>query len=243
MEALRGLLVPLLLPDSCFEELVLRLHLLHVPCLKILLSKALGYAIVAGSVLVKLPQLLKVWGARSGAGLSLPSLGLELLALGGSVSYGWARGFPFSAWGEALFLLLQTLTLLFLIHHFGGHTGQGLLLVSAYGGVLGALLSPLTPLQVPTVLQAANLPLVVLSRLLQAVANHRQGHTGQLSGVTTGLLLGGALARVFTSLQETGDLLLALTFATSAACNALLLAQLLYYGGGPKGPSPRPKAD
>ncbi|XP_063997130.1 mannose-P-dolichol utilization defect 1 protein isoform X1 [Pogoniulus pusillus] len=124
MEALRGLLVPLLLPDSCFEELVLRLHLLHVPCLKILLSKALGYAIVAGSVLVKLPQLLKVWGARSGAGLSLPSLGLELLALGGSVSYGWARGFPFSAWGEALFLLLQTLTLLFLIHHFGGHTGQ-----------------------------------------------------------------------------------------------------------------------
>ncbi|XP_068026421.1 mannose-P-dolichol utilization defect 1 protein isoform X2 [Melanerpes formicivorus] len=206
MAALRGLLVPLLLSENCFDELVLNLHLLHVPCLKILLSKALGYAIVAGSLIVKLPQLLKVWGARSGAGLSLPSLGLELLALGGSVSYGWARGFPFSAWGEALFLLLQTLTLLFLIQHFGGHSRQGLVLVSSYLLVLGALLSPLTPLAVPTALQAANLPLVVLSR-------------------------------------ETGDLLLALTFATSAACNAVLLAQLLYYGGGPKAPSPRTKAD
>ncbi|XP_069738590.1 mannose-P-dolichol utilization defect 1 protein, partial [Phaenicophaeus curvirostris] len=75
MEALRPLLVPYFVPDSCFEELCLRLHLLHVPCLKILITKVLGYAIVAGSVLVKLPQVLKVWGARSGAGLSPTALG------------------------------------------------------------------------------------------------------------------------------------------------------------------------
>ncbi|XP_030354510.1 uncharacterized protein LOC115613324 isoform X1 [Strigops habroptila] len=34
-----------------------------------------------------------------------------------------------------------------------------------------------------------------------------------------------------SSLQETGHLRLALTFATSAACNGLPLGQLLYYGG------------
>ncbi|XP_066065020.1 mannose-P-dolichol utilization defect 1 protein isoform X2 [Chamaea fasciata] len=70
------------------------------------------------------PQVLKVWGSRSGGGLSLPSVLLELLALGGSVGYGCARSFPFSAWGESLFLLLQTLALLFLILHFGGRTGR-----------------------------------------------------------------------------------------------------------------------
>lgn len=103
--------------------------------------------------LVKLPQVLKVVGARSGAGLSVPAVLLELLALGGTVAYGCARAFPFrwggrrggawlggayplvspltapppphSAWGEALFLLLQTLTIGFLIQHFGGHTGRG----------------------------------------------------------------------------------------------------------------------
>ncbi|GAB0201193.1 mannose-P-dolichol utilization defect 1 protein [Grus japonensis] len=240
MEAFRGWLVPFLLPERCFDELFLRLHLLHVPCLKILLSKAIGYAIVVGSVMVKLPQVLKVWGARSGAGLNVPSVLLELLALGGSVAYGCARAFPFSAWGESLFLLLQTLALLFLIQHFGGHTARGVLLVAGFGVLLGALLSPRAPPGLVTLLQAANVPIVILSRLLQAAANCRQGHTGQLSGVTTGLLLGGALARVFTSIQETGDALLALTFAASAACNGLLLAQLLYYGGGP---SPRPKGD
>ncbi|XP_071656291.1 uncharacterized protein [Patagioenas fasciata] len=142
MEALRAWLVPVLLPDRCFEELLLHRRLLHVPCLKILVSKALGYAIVGGSVLVKLPQVLKVWGARSGAGLSACAVGLELLALGGSVAYGTARGFPFSAWGESLFLLFQTLTLLFLILHFRGHTarapaGSDQSQAGAHGAALG----------------------------------------------------------------------------------------------------------
>uniref|UniRef100_A0A8C3UVY2 Uncharacterized protein n=1 Tax=Catharus ustulatus TaxID=91951 RepID=A0A8C3UVY2_CATUS len=48
---LRPLLVPFLLPEHCFDQFFLRFQLLDVPCLKILLSKALGYGIVAGSVL------------------------------------------------------------------------------------------------------------------------------------------------------------------------------------------------
>uniref|UniRef100_A0A8C9FN23 Uncharacterized protein n=1 Tax=Pavo cristatus TaxID=9049 RepID=A0A8C9FN23_PAVCR len=93
MEALRALLVPALLPEICFEAM--RERPLHVQCLKILLSKSLGYGIVVGSVLVKLPQLLKIYGARSGAGLSVGAVGLELLALGGSVAYSVRNGFPF----------------------------------------------------------------------------------------------------------------------------------------------------
>ncbi|XP_031468106.1 mannose-P-dolichol utilization defect 1 protein [Phasianus colchicus] len=101
MEALRALLVPALLPEICFEAM--RERPLHV----------------------KLPQLLKIYGARSGAGLSLGAVGLELLALGGSVAYSVGHGFPFSAWGEALFLLLQTLAIGFLILHYGGRTAGG----------------------------------------------------------------------------------------------------------------------
>uniref|UniRef100_A0A8C2SRL7 Uncharacterized protein n=1 Tax=Coturnix japonica TaxID=93934 RepID=A0A8C2SRL7_COTJA len=93
MEALRALLVPALIPEVCFEAMKERP--LHAQCLKILLSKGLGYGIVAGSAMVKLPQVLKLYGARSGAGLSLGAVGLELLALGGSVAYSVGHGFPF----------------------------------------------------------------------------------------------------------------------------------------------------
>lgn len=227
MEALRALLVPALLPELCFEAM--RERPLHVQCLKILLSKTLGYGIVLGSVMVKLPQVLKIYGARSGAGLSVGAVGLELLALGGSVAYSVTHGFPFSAWGEALFLLLQTLTIGFLILHYRGSTAWGLLLLLLYAVLLMALLSPWAPPALITALQAANVPCVVGGRLLQAAANHRQSHTGQLSAATTALLLAGSAARVFTAVHDTGDALLILTYTASAACNALLMGQILFY--------------
>ncbi|XP_030343173.1 choline transporter-like protein 5-B isoform X1 [Strigops habroptila] len=74
---------------------------------------------------MKLPQVLLVLGAPSGAGLSVPGVPLELLVLARSVAYGCSRAFPFSAWGEVLFLLLQTMTLGFLMQHLRGTREEG----------------------------------------------------------------------------------------------------------------------
>ncbi|XP_077171656.1 mannose-P-dolichol utilization defect 1 protein [Paroedura picta] len=231
--ALRGLLVPHLLPERCYDELFLRFNFLHIPCLKILISKGLGFAIVAGSLMVKLPQILKILGAKSAEGLSFNSILLELLAITGTMAYSIANSFPFSSWGEALFLMLQTVTIGFLVQHFEGHTGRGLSFLFLYFGALSFLLSPLSPLSLVTVLQASNMPAVIISKLLQAAANYRNGHTGQLSAITAFLLSAGSLARIFTSIQETGDPLMALTFVVSLACNGIITAQLLYYWNVP----------
>ena len=50
-------------------------------------------------------------------------------------------------------------------------------------------------------LQAANIPMIVVGKLIQAISNFRQGHTGQLSAITVFLLTAGSLARIFTSIQ------------------------------------------
>ncbi|XP_059126963.1 mannose-P-dolichol utilization defect 1 protein isoform X3 [Peromyscus eremicus] len=92
----KRVLVPILLPEKCYDQLFVQWDLLHVPCLKILLSKGLGLGIVAGSLLVKLPQILKILGAKSAEGLSLQSVMLELVALTGTVVYSIANNFPFS---------------------------------------------------------------------------------------------------------------------------------------------------
>ncbi len=64
---------------------------------------------------------------------------------------------------------------------------------------------------------------------MQAYTNYRNGDTGQLSAVTVFLLFLGAIARVFTSLQETGDLMFVLTFAVGATMNGVLALQIVYY--------------
>ncbi|XP_053118237.1 mannose-P-dolichol utilization defect 1 protein isoform X2 [Hemicordylus capensis] len=183
--------------------------------------------------MVKLPQIVKIMRAKSGEGLSFHSILLELLAITGTMAYSIANSFPFSAWGEALFLMLQTVAIGFLVQHFEGRTERGLAFLLAYAGALSLTLSPLTPSGVVTALQAFNMPAVVISRLLQAATNYRNGHTGQLSAVTACLLFAGSLARIFTSVQETGDALLALTYIVSSACNGIIMGQLLYYWNVP----------
>lgn len=226
---LKPVLVPLLLPEKCYDQIFVQWDLLHVPCLKILLSKGLGLGIVAGSLLVKLPQVFKILGAKSAEGLSLQSVMLELVALTGTMVYSITNNFPFSSWGEALFLILQTITIAFLVLHYRGQTVKGVAFLACYALVLLVLLSPLTPQAVVTLLQASNMPSVVVGRLLQAVTNYRNGHTGQLSAITVFLLFGGSLARIFTSIQETGDPLMAGTFVVSSLCNGLIAAQVLFY--------------
>ncbi|XP_071460178.1 mannose-P-dolichol utilization defect 1 protein isoform X1 [Marmota flaviventris] len=228
---LKRVLVPIFLPEECYDQLFVQWDLLHVPCLKILLSKGLGLAIVAGSLLVKLPQVFKILRAKSAEGLSLQSVMLELVALTGTMVYSITNNFPFSSWGEALFLMLQTITICFLIMHYRGQTvkGAGVAFLACYALVLLVLLSPLTPLVVITLLQASNVPAVVVGKLLQAATNYHNGHTGQLSAITVFLLFGGSLARIFTSIQETGDLLMAGIFVISSLCNGLIAAQVLLY--------------
>ncbi|KAM5215242.1 mannose-P-dolichol utilization defect 1 protein isoform 5-T5 [Hipposideros larvatus] len=93
---LKRVLVPILLPEKCYDQILVQWDLLHVPCLKILLSKGLGLGIVAGSLLVKLPQVFKILGAKSAEGLSVKSVMLELVALTGTMVYSIVNNFPFS---------------------------------------------------------------------------------------------------------------------------------------------------
>ena len=66
-------------------------------------------------------------------------------------------------------------------------------------------------------------------KLLQIVANFRNGHTGQLSFIMVLMLFLGAMARIFTTIQETGDKVMLVTFLVSTTLNATLVFQVLYY--------------
>uniref|UniRef100_A0A671T779 Mannose-P-dolichol utilization defect 1 protein homolog n=1 Tax=Sinocyclocheilus anshuiensis TaxID=1608454 RepID=A0A671T779_9TELE len=259
MDPFKDILVNYLMPEKCYDEFFLQFNLLHVDCLKIVISKGLGIGIILGSVLgmktptfiftthknpnnflltlmlcaclftVKLPQILKLIGAKSAEGLSFNSVLLELFAITGTMAYSIANSFPFSSWGEALFLMLQTVTIGFLIQHYGGNTIKGLGFLAVYCGLLAVVLSPVTPVSVVTTMQASNMPAIIFGRLIQAGTNYRNGHTGQLSAISVFLLFAGSLARIFTTVQETGDSLMAVTYIISSFCNGVIAAQVLYY--------------
>ncbi|XP_069776174.1 mannose-P-dolichol utilization defect 1b [Narcine bancroftii] len=232
-EILKTFLLNFLLSEKCYDVFFLEMNLLDVPCLKVLLSKILGLGIIAGSVMVKLPQIFKILRAKNAVGLSFKSVLLEMLSITGSMTYSIRNHFPFSSWGEAVFLMFQTLTIGFLIQHYSGRMQRGVVLLLVYFLLVGLLLSPITPLVGVAFLQALNTPAIMFSRVIQIVTNYRNGHTGQLSALTVFLLFAGSLARIFTSVQETGDQLMVLTYVVASTFNGIIAAQLLYYWSVP----------
>ena len=66
-------------------------------------------------------------------------------------------------------------------------------------------------------------------QMIQATANYKAGSTGQLSAVTIFMQTGGAVARIFTSMQETGDVMLVLIYVASSLSNGVICAQMIYY--------------
>lgn len=197
------------------------------------IHQGLGYGVVAGASVVKLPQLLKLASAGSAAGLSPLSAELEQAAYGIGAFYGLAHNLPFSAFGETCFLALQNLAILALVYHFNGTPARGafvaVLAAAAAAAFFGGKISKR---QIAAAYEGASL-LVIAARVPQIYSNFKSKATGQLSGITYGANALGALARVYTSLSagESG-LAMVRSYALGAALNSVILAQILVYGAG-----------
>ncbi len=83
-----------------------------------------------------------------------------------------------------------------------------------------------------SVLQAFTIPISLLSKVPQMLELHRRKAPGQLSSIVVFAQLLGTIARVFTTLTETDDMLLFWGFFLATGFNAVIAVQLLMYWNG-----------
>lgn len=178
---------------------------------------------------MKLPQIIKIYVNKSGAGISIISVTLDLTAITIYASYNFVKGYPFSAWGDSALLAIQTVIVGILVLYYQGLAVQSIGYLLVYLGACVLLMGGLTPVNVLWTMQGFNIPILLAGKLTQAYANFKNGHTGQLSAITLFMLFFGSLARIFTSIQETGDTMIIITYIASSFANTVLVVQLLYY--------------
>ena len=232
--------------------------LMDPACLKFLVSKVFGYGIVAGSTMVKVPQIQKIQKAGGVGGLSGSSIILETLSCIANVAYNFGLGYPFSVWGENFFLTLQNSAITALYFHYTCGIGSArFLATAAFFVVFGLVLyqRSLPDMHVPPALcgalgmpsctMTANdiggaLPILIMlfGRLPQIVQNQRQGHAGQLALITYLLNVAGSGARVFTVTQELDDKMALTSAVSSCLQNVVLVAQVWASPRPPLAPAP-----
>ncbi|KAF8135039.1 hypothetical protein EV363DRAFT_1322338 [Boletus edulis] len=186
---------------------------------------------------MKVPQLMLILSAKSARGISLPAYILETLAYAITTAYSYRNDFPFSTYGENLFLTLQNTLITFLIVYFPstplrkGQNIAGRLALTAVGTVVSALALYAVPKEAMALFQLATLPLSLFSKLPQIMQNARAQSTGQLSTFAVVAQIAGCLARIFTTATEVGDIIVTAGFALALVLNIILGVQVWMYWG------------
>ncbi|KAH9890128.1 mannose-P-dolichol utilization defect 1 protein [Cubamyces lactineus] len=223
--------------EKCYTSIVENLDLADVECLKYSLSKGLGLGIVVGGSIMKVPQLLLIVSARSARGLSLTAYVLETLSYAITLAYSYRNEFPFSTYGENLFLTIQNVIITLLIVHYNPPASLAArpsiqrTIFSVQFMLAFAVALVVLPRSTLAAFQIATLPLSLFSKLPQIRQNHRAKSTGQLSAFAVISQVGGCLARLFTTATEVGDPIVSAGFALALALNIILGLQMWTYWG------------
>ena len=173
--------ISLIGPD-CYKKLILDIDLTSTQCLKLGVSKALGIATVAGSSIVKVPQIIKLLTSQSGAGISLLSYALETSALLTTLAYSARNGFPFNTYGETAMIAAQNVVISLLVLRYTGKTVLGAVFVAALAsGGYSLFNESVIDMQTLTYAQMGAGLLGVASKLPQVWTIYNEAGTGQLS--------------------------------------------------------------
>ena len=218
--------------SRCYGVIIKDGDYFNQQCIKELVSAALSMAILAGSVLLQVPQILNIMKSKSVEGISGTSLYASVVIPITFLAYNVLQGNPFATWGENVFSLIQNVILVVLYWRLSKPAvpTKNVLGITICFVVLSVGCF-LLPKEHQGLLPLSTLPLIAASRVPQIVANYQNGHTGPLSVITFILVLLGNAARVYTTIMEVGfDLSLLANYGLSALFSGILAAQVVFYG-------------
>lgn len=226
--------------EDCFNEF-LKFNIFYKDCISITMSKGLGYGIILGASIVKIPQIINILKAKSARGILISMFYMEAYMHIINGCYNIHLGSPFSVYGENFCLLAQNILLMILIWYYGSgdsdertctrskNIGRVMIMGIIFSSLLYLYLDTLVPVLLWKSLMNIQILMVAYSRLPQIVENFRTKSTGELSSLMFILNTLGNTARLFTFIKETNDVLNMCTSALSAVLNFTIFVQVLYY--------------
>jgi len=219
-----------LMTKQCYDIYFLQHDFVNIACFQKLISKALGIAIIAGAFGLKIPQIMVILKNKSVSGLAPSAFYLDVLAFLVTCCYSFLKGYPLTSWGESLVILIQNLFLVLLLWIYSTpKTEVSLMIVYAVIFGLSLLRSSISVKNSSRTWSGARSPAVSPAAFRRPwLTSLRDTPACWLSPVFF-LSFAGSLARVFTTIQETGDQNLIISFSISACTNLVIILQILYY--------------
>ena len=166
-------------------------------CPKLAIAKLVGVVMLLSSLLVKAPTLLAIIQSKKAVGLSPTSVYLDCILYSNAAFYGLLSGYPFSAWGETLLVLVQSGIMVVLLWMYGGEKGGQKVgfatvapPVAVYALYLFVVFAVLPP-EYYYFLPRSNWPVIFVTRGSQIRLNYENKNTGSTALITMCMQAGG----------------------------------------------------
>mmetsp|Transcript_9277 Transcript_9277/g.27815 ORF Transcript_9277/g.27815 Transcript_9277/m.27815 type:complete len:226 (-) Transcript_9277:74-751(-) len=192
----------------------------------------LNYAMFAGGLLIKMPQIIAILRTRTVKGMSEASLTTEFLACLSLCSYNVLMGHPFKTWGEMALIMAQCgvqIVLFWMLTEHRLSAAPRALGVLGVAGAVAALAMGLLPAALLPALGLVQSALGAVARVPQIVLNFRQKHTGNQSVITWGLSLAGNTVRIITTFASVDDWIALAGYVVAFVLNGTLVSQILAF--------------
>lgn len=190
-----------------------------------------GYSIVLGGLLVKIPQIIKILKNKSVHGIHPATFSLEIYVQTIQTLYHYVHHLPFSTYGDFVCMGTANWILALLYQKYSKKRKKKknfILIIISYLLVCIVLLR--LHKKYPSILiglQTTVIPCYIISRLPQILKNFREKRIGNLSLSTFVLHLLGGIGRIYTA----EDYLLLIIYSTSVLVNGIICGQILYKEG------------
>lgn len=224
--------------ERCFDVFLTNgllagsLDIFDIPCIKLTISKALGYGILVFSGLLKAPQIYNILKNKDATGISASAFYFDVAGYTVSPVYGYRKGFPISTYGETFIILVENLVLVLLLWTYSKGEAAASTTFKIGASVMYACFAAAVlnlPDEYLYVLPVVGSSMVLYSRLPQIYMNFSNGHTGQLAIVTWVLNVIGVIARVFTTATELNDPYQLASHTMAMVLNLTVVVQILMY--------------
>lgn len=228
MELLAKICTPFVNQECC-HALLVDFDFKNKKCLSLFVSRGIGFGLIFFSAILKIPQLIQILVHRSGQGLSISSLFMEITANVLAFAYHRQKGFPFATYGETLLIMIQNILIAFFVTHFDEAyepaSWNGFMIASF--SLLFSVEKKVMTDKVMNALWMICLPLSIAYKIPQIWHTYKAKCKGELSTLSCFLTLMGSCGRVFTTIREVKDYSVLLMYVLNVLLNGTIWIQCL----------------
>lgn len=195
------------------------------------MSTVLGYIVVISALIVKFPQIFKIYTESSVIGISLTTFYIEALGYSMLLAYSIHDNRPVSTYGEYASLAIQSLIQLLLYWKTGKIAFKRRLLIGTLitFGWLIPLFFNLVPNSFWKYVPINFMLMNVVMKLSQIKTNYINESTGSLSFFTNYINFQSALIRILTTIVELNDPFLLANYILVGVMNIIIMGQFRMY--------------